>query len=561
MRPADWLVNAETVEISHRLKIRGPMQRLPASLAQDLSRTAAHPHDPDARAGIEWVQTHLSHVFLTRTRVYKLRKAVDLGFVDFSTRARRNADCLREVALNRRLAANVYLGVAPVLRARNGFRVGTIDTEPRHLDAVREHVVAMRRLPAGCDALSMLARGALRPAQLDALALRLARFHQDHGLGRPSPWSRAAWFARVQAPVRENLRLLESGAGRLYPRAMWTGLRAHADAFAVAHRAAFEARRAAGRAVDGHGDVHLQHVWFEPGCDEPTLIDCIEFNDDLRRIDAAAEVAFLAMDLLYRRRARLADRFLRVYASYADDFELYRVLDYYVSYRAAVRAKVAAIAADDPGIDAAQRNAAALSARRHLALAVRALAPRPIGGVVLMAGIVGTGKSTAAQIVADAMGGVVIASDRVRKRLRGMAATDRSGVAAGLYSQAARDRVYDAILVRAAAVVDSGRVAVVDATYSRQHQRAAVLRFAKQRGVPIWIVETRARRATTLARLSRRETRGDSVSDAGPARLAASVAEFEALSVPRGVCRRIVRTDVAGWPVALRRAARAWRAR
>ncbi len=536
------------------------MQRLPTRLTLDLSRNAAHPHDPDARAGIEWVQTHLSHVFLTRTRVYKLRKPVDLGFVDFSTRPLRNRDCLREVALNRRLAASVYLGIAPIEPARGGFRVGAIDPEARKLDAVREHVVVMRRLPARCDALSMLARGALRPAQLDAVALRLARFHQQHSLGRPSPWSRAAWLARVQAPVAENLRLLETGAGRLYPRATWSTLSAQASAFALAHRADFETRRVAGRAVDGHGDVHLQHVWFEPGRDEPTLIDCIEFNDELRRIDAAAEVAFLAMDLLYRRRARLAERFLRVYAACADDFDLYRVLDYYLSYRAAVRAKVAAIAADDPAISAPQRSAAAQSARRHLALAVRAFAPRPIGAVVLMAGIIGTGKSSAAEIVADATGGVVIASDRVRKRMRGMAATDRSGVAAGLYAPAARDRVYAAILTRAAAVIDAGRVAVLDATYARRQQRRAVLRLAKQRGVPVWIVETRARRATTLARLVRREASGDSASDAGPARLVASVAEFEALSPPRGVRRRIVRTDVAGWRSALRRAARAWRA-
>jgi hypothetical protein len=535
------------------------MQPLPDTLTRDLARSAAYPYDPDARAGIEWVQTHISHVFLTRTRVYKLRKPVDLGFVDFSTRTRRNADCLREVALNRRLAASVYLGVAPIARARGHFCIGALISDPRRLEGAREHVVVMRRLPAGRDALSMLAHGALRPAQLDAVAIRLARFHEEHGLGRPSPWSRAAWFARVKAPVRENLRLLEAGAGRLFPRALWTELCAQASAFAVAHRADFEARRAAGRAVDGHGDVHLQHVWFETGCDEPTLIDCIEFNDDLRRIDAAAEVAFLAMDLLYRRRARFADRFLRVYAECADDFDLYRVLDYYLSYRAAVRAKVAAIAADDPSIAAAQRAAAAVSARHHLTLALRALAPRPLGAVVLMAGIVGTGKSSAAEVIANVTSGVVIASDRVRKRLHHIAATDRSGVAAGLYSRAARDRVYEAILTRAASVVDAGRVAVLDATYARQHQRTAVLRFAKQRGVPLWIVETRARRAATLARLSQREARRDSASDAGPARHAASVAEFEAFSVPRGIRRHIVRTDVAGWRIALRRAARAWR--
>jgi predicted kinase len=300
--------------------------------------------------------------------------------------------------------------------------------------------------------------------------------------------------------------------------------------------------------VDGHGDVHLQHVWFEAGRSEPTLIDCIEFNDELRRIDAAAEVAFLAMDLIYRRRSRLADRFLRVYAGCADDFELYRVVDYFLSYRAAVRAKVAASPQTIRGIDATSGVAADSARAASSSLLFRAPPARRRGRD---GGRRGNGEEHGGRSSSCAPASV-IASDLVRKRLHGMSATDRCGAAKGLYSRTARDRVYTAILERAAAVVDAGRVAVLDATYARTQQRDAVLRFAAQRGVPVWIVETRARRATALARLALRQSRGDSASDAGPARYAASVAEFRRFG-SRGVRRQIVRTDTAG-KLALRRA-------
>jgi predicted kinase len=277
------------------------------------------------------------------------------------------------------------------------------------------------------------------------------------------------------------------------------------------------------------------------------LVDCIEFRDDLRQIDAAAEVAFLAMDLTYRRRARWAARFLRTYAAEADDFDLYRVVDYFVSYRAAVRAKVAALAADDPGIEERQRQAAAASATRHLAFAARALGPRRAGSLVLVAGVVGTGKSTAAALLADRTGGAVIASDRVRKRLAGLAPTARGGAGAGLYSDAAREAVYAALLERAAPVLEGGRVAILDATYARARQRGAALAWARTHGVSTWIVETICSPETARARLARRAARDRDASDAGPERYPGSVAEFEALSPSEGAAIRTIATDHPRW--------------
>jgi len=538
---------------------------LPAGLAEALARPDAHPLDPSAAAGVRHLQTHLSHVYLTGARAWKLRKAAALGFVDFSTRAERNADCAREVLLNRRLAPDVYLGVAPVEPTpAGGFRVGAVVAEVR-ADALarepREHVVAMRRLPDGCDALSRLERGALHAAHVDAVADRLAAFHAEHGLGAPAPFSPEAWRARVEAPVLDNLRLLDPAAGRLFPQATLRRVAERARAFLAAHGDRFEERRRAGRIVDGHGDVHLQHVWFEPGRAEPLLVDCIEFREDLRQIDAAAEVAFLAMDLRYRGRPRLAARFLRRYFATTDDFGGYGVLDYFVSYRAAVRAKVAALAADDAAIGAAQRAAAATSARRHLALAARALAPPGAGALVVICGLVGSGKSSVAETLADAADGVVVSSDRVRKALAGLAPTARGGEARGLYEDAAKERVYHALLERAEPVVASGRLAILDATYALERHRDAALAWARARGLAGALVEVRCGRETALARLAARAAGGADPSDAGPERLAWSEAHYQPPRPRPDLSFFVVATDSPGWQARARAVARRVRAR
>lgn len=521
---------------------------LPPGVAEGLADPRAYPDDPSATRGLRWIQTHLSHVFLSGAQVYKLRKAASLGFVDFGTRAARNADCVRELVLNRRLAPDVYLGVAPVERTPDGMRIGKLEPDPGAAsfgDDPRELVLVMRRLPDGRDALSLLERGALRARHLDAVADTLARFHARHRLGVPSPWSAEEWRTRVHRPVQDNVAIT---TGRVEEnRAGWQRLGRRAQDFADRHAAAFEARRLAGRAVDGHGDVHLQHVWFETDGAAPILIDCLEFRDDLRQIDAAAEVAFLAMDLAYRGRSRLAARFLRTYAAEADDFDLYRVVDYFISYRAAVRAKVAALASADADIAAEQRSAAAKSAARHLSFAARALAARPKGALALVAGVVGTGKSTVAAALADATGGVVIASDRVRKHLAGLPVEDRSGAAKGLYGDAAKDAVYAALLERAAPVLDGGRVAILDATFASRAHRDAAVAIARARGLCVTMLEIVCDPATARARLARRVRRGLGASDAGPGRYDRSVAEFEPIASRDGVAVHRIATDEPRW--------------
>ncbi len=497
---------------------RARIEPVDPALVASLSDPAAHPHDPTAPDGIESIQTHISHVFLTRERVYKLRKAVDLGFLSFATRAERNRDCEREVRLNRRLAPHVYLGVAPIEPTTRGHRVGIAsDTVAATAVEPPEHCVVMRRLPAHRDALSLLERGRLRAGDVDRIADRIARFHADEGLGVPAPFTPEAWHERIAAPVRESLELL-AARPEIVDADEVADCCERAEDFLSGHRDALETRRREGWAVDGHGDLHLQHVWFVDEDAEPIAIDCIEFREDLRRIDAAADVAFLAMDLRYRGAEGLAARFLRVYAAGRDDFGLYSVVDFYASYRAAVRAKVAALAATDPEIGPEQRQASASSARRHVGLARALLAQPGRGRLVLCCGLIGTGKSQVAAALADALDGVVVSSDRVRKQRAGMEVRERptGGFGAGLYTPEARRGVYQALLERAAAPLAAGRVVILDASFSASARRADARALAARAGLPVELVEVWCDRETVLERLRARAAADRDPSDAGP---------------------------------------------
>jgi len=535
---------------------RGDFQPLPERFAERLGEPGAYPGDPGAARGLELRQTHISLVFLSPERVYKLRKAVRPGFLDFGTRAARNADCLREVALNRRLAPDVYLGVAPVREGPSGtFEVGPIGDS---LEAKEyEHCVVMRRLPEDRNGRRLLEADQLSSEQVNSIARVIARFHGKHALGRPAPFSPGGWLSSIAGPLEDALAPLSENArdGRA------ERLSAVAREFLRVHGDRFELRRRDGRAVDAHGDLHLEHVWFEASRREPLFVDCLEFSETLRHIDTASEVAFLAMDLAYRGAGDLAEFFLRRYARESDDFGLYGVVDYFVSYRAAVRARVAVMAAEDAGLPEAQRLEAEGSAKRHLELALRALSGKARGALVVVTGIVGTGKSTAAEAAADASGGIVVSSDRVRKRLAGMDASERApaGMERDLYSEEVTERVYAGLLERAAAGVASGRVVILDATYSRRSRREQAALFARRRGLPLLVLETLCPAAEAQRRLAERERIGEDPSDAGPSLHPVSAARFEPIEDREPGVHAPVRTEDPNWRENLARRVRDWR--
>lgn len=492
-------------------------------IAEALSTRSAW---PAADGSVEWIQTHISHVFLVGDRVFKLRKDVELPFLDFSTRRLRNADCVRELALNRRLSPTVYLGIAQVVCRGDSVRIGPVEEFPK--DNESEHVVVMRRLPLGGDALSMLQKEELEPRHLDVIAERVQEFHASHGLGSPAPWSADAWFERIAEPVHACLTSLTES--NLVSNERIGALKSRTHERLTSLRARFEARRLEGRAVDGHGDLHLDHVWFENAADEPLVIDCLEFSDDLRRIDAASEVAFLSMDLCYRNRADLANVLLNAYASRTDDYGLFAVVDFFAGYRALVRAKVAALAARQTTIAEEQRAKARLSVESHLTLAEDFLAPPAQASLIVICGTVGSGKSTVARDLSLTGQGIAIASDRVRKAMAGISATTRTAAKSdeGIYRPDQTERVYQGLLERAVPILEGGRTAILDASFSKRAQRDAARAWAAERGIPIRLIEVRCDPIVAEARLRERERIGLDPSDAGPDFLAVSQARFEA---------------------------------
>ncbi len=468
----------------------------------------------DAGAGVQHVQTHISHVFLTAQRVYKLRKSVRFEFVDFGTRAARDADCLNEGELNRRLAPDVYLGIAPLIR--RGARIELGPLSDALAPGALEHCVVMRRLPDGCDALSLLERGELRAEQLRTLAERIALFHRAHPLARS--FTDAEWRERVAGPVRESLAVFADAPLEAHERQHLEQAGERCERFLAARWDRFASRLAQGRAVHGHGDLHLQHVWYETPSAAPLVVDCVEFRTAFREIDAASEVAFLAMDLTYRGRRDLAGHFLRSYAARADDFDLYSVVDYFISYRAAVRAKVGELARRDPEVASAQRERAGRSARQHLALAATALEERASGSLVVVCGKIGTGKSSVAERLAERVDGVVIASDRVRKHLAGLDPLARSGADASssIYTEARTEATYQGMRERALPVLRSGRTAILDATHATRALRERTRAWADAHGLDAWLLEVCCSDAVARERLAARRARDDDPSDAGP---------------------------------------------
>jgi aminoglycoside phosphotransferase family enzyme/predicted kinase len=485
------------------------------SLLDDLGRPEAYPEPRPSR--VTQVTTHISWVFLTDREVWKLKRPVDYGFVDYTTLERRRRCCEDEVRLNRRLAPDVYLGVVPVRLGPQGHGFGPDG------DIVEE---------------ALLRRGALTRDHLTRLAARLARFFAD---AAPAP--KAGAFGAIRENVTENAQV-EPFVGRFVSRETFDAVRSWQLGVLRRDPGRFRARVEQGRTRDGHGDLRLEHVSFEDT--DPLAIDCVEFNERLRSGDVAADVAFLAMELTARARADLAELFLARFALKSDDYDLYGVVDFYAGYRAWVRGKVAAFLAADPSTPQEKAVRKAEEARTLFALA-RSHAGARSGKppVIAVGGVIGSGKSTLAEAFGQAVGMPVISSDRTRKALAGVRATERAPDS--VYGAAFSARTFDELFRRAAVVLGSGRGVVLDATFRERTLRLRARDLARCCGRRFLFAETVCDEATLRDRLRRRAA-APSVSDAGEALLERVCAEFE--PVTELGAGEHVRVDTTGPPEA-----------
>ncbi|WP_077797023.1 bifunctional aminoglycoside phosphotransferase/ATP-binding protein [Streptomyces sp. JHA26] len=448
--------------------------------------------DPGAAKRADVRETHTAVLFFAGDRVYKSKKPVDLGFLDYTTSASRRAACEREIELNRRFAPDVYLGL------------GELRT-PSEEEA--EPLVVMRRMPDGLRLSRLVRAGAPVGDALRAVARQLAAWHAAAPRGRDiaeqgardalaSRWE--AGFAQVDAmaaegPAPGGLAEVE----RLVRR------------YLAGRTPLFDARVEQGRVVDGHGDLLADDIFCLD--DGPRILDCLEFDDLLRYVDGLDDAAFLAMDLELLGAPESAAFFLAQYSEYSGDPAPPSLWHHYVAYRAFVRAKVSMIQARQgaPGMQGA--------AQRLVAMALRHLRASAVG-LTLVAGLPGSGKSTLSGALADRLGAVLLSSDRLRKEMAGLSAEQPAAAdyGEGLYTPERTARTYAELLDRAAALLAKGESVVLDATWTDSAMREAARRTAERTSADLVALHCHVPGDVAAARLRTRAP-GASDADAGVA--------------------------------------------
>lgn len=478
-----------------------------------LMTTRGYPHEVGT---VERIETHISTVLLAGAYAYKLKKPLDLGFLDFSTLASRRHYCEEELRLNSRLAPDVYLRVVAIVGVPREPRIVATD-DPLAADAL-EFAVQMRRFDQAALLDRMLDAGEMTPHHVDALAATVAEFHQhidrvaDQEFGKPD---------HVAAPMRQNfsqIRPLLTSADEI--DALDT-----LERWSIAEHQRLtplmEARRRDGCVRECHGDLHLGNITWIKGAIH--VFDCIEFNPELRWIDVVSEISFAMMDFDVRGRPDWGARFLNEYLEITGDYSSLQLLTYYLVYRCMVRAKIARIRASQGGSEA--DDAAMADYAAHIRLARSYVSPR-LRAIIITHGVSGSGKSSATLRLVERLAALRVRSDVERKRLRGMDrdAKSNSAIKSGLYGAAASIETYAELRRLAAQITEAGFPAIVDATFLHADQRSAFRAIANDLGVPFIILDFRAETDELRRRVNLRQIQGYDASEA-----TAKVLEYQLL--------------------------------
>lgn len=425
---------------------------------------------PETPGRVDLAETHISCVFLTEHTVYKLKKPVDFGFVDYSTLALRHRYCRREVALNRRLTQDVYLDVVPLVQTSAGLRFAV---PGRAVD----WAVRMRRVPDAALWSHRLAAGELDRVDLERLAAVLAAFHAGAIVRAP-----AVLAARDRA-LEETLRDLAPAAGGVLSATALAEIAAAVPRWRSRLDPVLRRRLRAGHFVDGHGDLRLEHVFEQDG--QVQALDCVEFSPALRRLDAAADLAFLLMDLDRNARPELALDLVAAYLRFSGDASLPLCDRFYRAERALVRAKVDLLAQASVGRSQADVERLRTRAARWTELAVAYLRPATPPALLLVRGVSGTGKTTLATRLAAQLGFAWLSSDALRRTAAGRTTASIAAAAKeARYTPLARRAVYAKLHRAAGWYLARGFGVVLDATYLEPDLAGQVARLALRHGVP-----------------------------------------------------------------------------
>ena len=439
---------------------------------------------------VELIQTHISYVFLTGDFVYKLKKAVNFGFLDFSTLDKRQHFAAEEVRLNQRGAGKLYLGVVPITQSGEKLAISGEGTPV-------EYAVKMQQFPQNALLSEMFDKGTLTEDLILTLAQELAQFHAQSASN--DHIRTYGTVAAIRQAFDENYSQSTGYIDRAQTQAQWDVTKAYSDRIFDTQAFLFESRIKADKIRECHGDIHLRNIAYWNG--EMLLFDCIEFNEPFRFVDTMYDLAFVCMDLDARGRSDYANLLMNTYLETTGDYEGAQVLPLYLSRQAYVRAKVTSFLLDDPGIPESVKIESAKTAADYYRLSYN-YTQATHGQLIVMAGLSGSGKSTTARVIARSKSAIHLRSDAIRKHLAGIAIDQKGNDA--IYSAEMTAKTYDRLLALGLALASQGQTVILDAKYDRIDLRDPVLAQAKASGVPVQFLHCEAPIAVLMARVAAR---------------------------------------------------------
>jgi aminoglycoside phosphotransferase family enzyme/predicted kinase len=465
----------------------------------------SYSHQP---AEVQHIQTHISHVFMAGPFVYKLKKPVDFGFLDYSTLELRRKYCRNELELNRRLTDDIYISVVSIVRQDDGLAIVEDDIE----ENVVEYAVKMRKLSEQYFLHTFLADGSLRQEHLDRVVQKLSNFYDSQ-----QPDNQILKYGdidRIKVNTNENFEQTHQFVGDTISRPAYEAIQYYTEQYFEQRQQLFQRRIAEDRIVDGHGDLHLEHIHITP--EKVQIYDCIEFNDRFRYGDLAVDLAYLAMDLDFNDRWADSRYVINEMADKLDDPDLTEIIDFYKCYRAYVKGKAKSLQSTEDEVPKSERKEAAQTATSYFDLSLRYALLGSTPKVLAFMGRVGTGKSTLARRLQSSLNVRRFSTDRIRKALGNMPLRQRTPAVRRdeLYSASMSARTYNKLMERARATVQKGMSVILDGTFNSKSSRKRLQQLAHEEEVELVFIEAQAPDAVIKQRLRNREEQHDVVSDA-----------------------------------------------
>jgi aminoglycoside phosphotransferase family enzyme/predicted kinase len=486
-----------------------------------------YPHRPK---DVEVVETLISTVFIADDRVYKVKKELILPFLDYGTLERRRHFCHEEVRLNRRLAPETYLGVRAIVPVESSFGLAEHD-EPSAV----EYAVEMRRLPEDRALDHLIESGAASAEMIRRVAQRIAEFHQQ---SMPAPPGRGG-PSEIKAGMNDNLEAVFPWVGSALDRQTFNAVERFHDAFVLSNRELLADRVARGRVREGHGDLRAEHVVLDDG--GVTIYDCVEFDEHLRFVDVASDLAFLYMDLERLGAAPLAPALERAYTEQTGDEEVCKLLPFFACYRAWIRVKVACLRLAQLDENDPRRPALLSDVQSLAALSYRFVWRARLPVVLVLCGVGASGKSTLAEEIARRSGLHHLSSDVIRKGLAGVPVEERGP--SEIYEERSTMLTYDDLLVETLELLDSVGGVIVDATFGQRHHRLVLADSVRGSGARVLFCECRAPEAVLEERALARVRAPERASDATWDVIRRQIEAFEPLDEVAARDHFVVRTD------------------